>query len=44
LPGLDIVVLSQPAASRANNRALFGSLETHWQRCARQPSDEAGTS
>lgn len=40
--GLDIVVLNQPAAANANNRVLFGSLETHWQKCSRQLSDETG--
>jgi ribonuclease P protein component len=40
--GLDIVVLNQPAAANANNRVLFDSLETHWQKCSRQLSDEAG--
>jgi ribonuclease P protein component len=42
LPGLDIVVLNQPAAASAKNNAIFGSLEVHWQRCASQRSDEAG--
>ena len=44
LPGLDIVVLNQPAAARANNKALFGSLKTHWERCRQQAEDEAGKS
>jgi len=44
LPGLDIVVLNQPAAARANNSALFGSLDAHWRRCARHQSDKAGKS
>ncbi len=30
--GVDIVVLNQPAATRANNKALFDSLCTHWTR------------
>ena len=34
LGGVDIVVINQPAASRATNKALFESLEAHWQRCA----------
>ena len=42
LPGLDIVVLNLPAAERATNRELSGSLKAHWQRCASQSSDEAG--
>jgi len=33
LQGLDIVVLNQPDAKRAGNKALFESLERHWQRC-----------
>ena len=35
LQGLDIVVMNGPAAERAENRELFASLETHWQRCLR---------
>jgi ribonuclease P protein component len=42
LPGLDIVVLNQPAAAKAGNRKLFGSLETHWQKCSRQAAEKAG--
>jgi len=42
LPGLDFVVLNQPAATRANNRALFDSLETHWKTCRHRSADEAG--
>lgn len=33
LAGLDVVVLNQPAAQRADNKALFDSLSRHWQRC-----------
>ncbi len=33
LAGLDVVVLSQPAAKTASNRQLFDSLVGHWQRC-----------
>jgi ribonuclease P protein component len=32
LEGLDIVVLGQPEASRADNKEIFSSLATHWQR------------
>ena len=32
LKGLDIVVLNQPAAMRASNKALFDSLHKHWQK------------
>lgn len=31
LTGFDVVVIGQAAASRADNRALFDSLEGHWQ-------------
>ena len=44
MPGLDIVVLNQPAAARANNRVLFDSLNAHWERCCRQREEEAGKS
>ena len=43
MPGLDIVVLNQAAAARANSRVLFDSLETHWNKCRQQTTDEAGT-
>ena len=33
LDGFDVVVLNQPAAKLAGNKALFDSLEQHWQRC-----------
>jgi ribonuclease P protein component len=33
LRGLDIIVLNQAAATRASNKALFDSLNEHWQRC-----------
>ena len=33
LQGFDVVVLNQPAAMRASNKALFDSLHQHWQRC-----------
>jgi len=33
LAGLDVVVLNQPAAMRASNKALFDSLHKHWHRC-----------
>jgi ribonuclease P protein component len=42
MPGLDIVVLNQPAATRATKRALFDSLETHWKKCRHPSADEAG--
>lgn len=32
LPALDIVVLARQAATGTDNRALFESLERHWQR------------
>jgi ribonuclease P protein component len=30
--GVDLVVLNQPAAARASNKALFESLDSHWTR------------
>jgi ribonuclease P protein component len=33
LTGLDVVILNQPAAMRASNKALFDSLGKHWQKC-----------
>jgi ribonuclease P protein component len=33
LHGLDVVVLNRPPAMRANNRALFDSLQKHWNHC-----------
>jgi len=42
MPGLDVVVLNQAAATRANNRVLLTSLETHWKKCRQQIADEAG--
>jgi len=44
LPGLDFVVLNQPAAASASNSTLFGSLDAHWRRCAQRQSDKAGKS
>lgn len=44
LPGLDIVVMNQPAAARANNNALFGSLDAHWRQCNQRHSEKAGKS
>ena len=41
LRGLDIVVINNPAATRAPNRALFDSLQNHWRRCASRRADEA---
>ena len=34
LPGIDIVVLSQPGTHKANNKELFSSLAAHWTACA----------
>jgi len=41
LGGVDIVVLNQPAAAAADNKALFDSLEHHWQRCRQAGSNKA---
>jgi len=35
LNGLDIVVMNRAAAAEADNKELFTSLMTHWQRCAK---------
>jgi len=42
LGGIDIVVLNQPAATLAANRALFDSLGNHWRRCRSTSAEEAG--
>jgi ribonuclease P protein component len=42
LPDIDIVVLNQPAATHANNKALFLSLKKHWQHCSGQAPKTAG--
>lgn len=34
LSGLDIVVLNQPETHKADNQALFDSLEKHWNKCS----------
>jgi len=34
--GMDLVVLNQPAAAGAENRALFESLDEHWRRIGQQ--------
>lgn len=39
LGGIDIVVLSQPAAVKSSNATLFASLEKHWRRAGQ---DDAG--
>jgi ribonuclease P protein component len=35
LAGLDIVVINQPGAAKADNGTMTESLERHWQRCAK---------
>jgi RNase P protein component len=35
LSGLDVVVINQPAATRATSQQIFDSLETHWNRCSK---------
>jgi ribonuclease P protein component len=39
--GYDVVVLNQPAATQATNRALFDSLERHWGRCGNTDVSQA---
>ena len=41
LAGLDIVVINQPAADDATNKAIAASLEKHWRRCSRGNVNEA---
>ena len=36
LSGFDLVVINQPAAASADNRAMNESLERHWRRCLKQ--------
>lgn len=33
LGSIDVIVLAQAAAGRADNKILFDSLERHWRRC-----------
>lgn len=42
LAGLDVVVMNQPAAQQADNRALFDSLSRHWQRCCKAAQSSTG--
>jgi len=43
LRGLDIVVLVKPGIEKADNPALFASLQQHWQRLGRQASSPEHT-
>jgi ribonuclease P protein component len=38
LSGLDVVVINQPAATRATNQQISDSLESHWNRCSKARS------
>jgi ribonuclease P protein component len=40
--GVDLVVLNQPAAAGANNKALFDSLDRHWHRIGQQHATRGG--
>ena len=42
LGGLDVVVLNQPAATDAPNKALFDSLARHWKRCGTAETKQQG--
>ncbi|MCH7854859.1 MAG: ribonuclease P protein component [Proteobacteria bacterium] len=42
LRNLDVVVLNKPKTHEATNKALFESLENHWQRCQADTQDRAG--
>jgi ribonuclease P protein component len=33
LAGMDVIVLNKAETHRASNKALFDSLENHWQQC-----------
>lgn len=44
LAGLDIVVMNQPDAATASNKALTDSLEKHWLRCRKDVTGRPGTS
>ena len=35
LCGIDVVVINQPAATKASNDEIRGSLDKHWQRCSK---------
>ena len=41
IAGLDIVVINQPAAASATNRALFDSMAAHWRRCEKARGGKA---
>ena len=43
LSGLDVVVINQPAATRATSQQICDSLETHWQRCSKARPRAPGT-
>lgn len=40
--GMDLVILNQPAAARADNKALFDSLDRHWRRIGQQDATRGG--
>ena len=42
LGGVDLVVLNQPAAARASNKALFESLDLHWDRVSASDGGPSG--
>jgi ribonuclease P protein component len=42
LDGIDIVVMNQAAAADTSNKALFESLEKHWNRCRPLKAGKAG--
>ena len=41
IAGLDVVVINQPGAAMATNRALFDSMAAHWRRCQKARGREA---
>ncbi|MEA5445017.1 ribonuclease P protein component [Gammaproteobacteria bacterium AB-CW1] len=44
LAGFDLVVMSRPEASRADNRTLFESLDRHWQRLMKRCDSSSSSS
>ena len=41
IAGLDVVVINQPGAATATNRALFDSMAAHWRRCQKARGKDA---
>jgi ribonuclease P protein component len=41
IEGLDVVVINQPGAATATNRALFDSMAAHWRQCQKARGKDA---